>query len=380
VEDGGTRKVALDALRSADPGPHITIIVGDLTTTPDRGLLAFIRLVVEAAPGRVTVVLTGGERLRERGDVAGLELRVEDWRAISAQAGLRSDDVMELDLDHLTEQSSQRLRELAVRDGASAATMRIANAEQFLQAMTAIRDAFRGRETPLEDRTLVELQQKIGGIYEVERSSRMFRLDAGALRAVRQPAELQHWLAENGRGLMDRLPARLRAHPRWAAAGAVAGVTGCVAAGLLATPAAFASLPWWGVIGGAMAQLVRMAATGAGGGSDVDQDLPEEKLGELRTQLRAAALHAMLLHVQGGAGESAITRILDDAIPDSHGAGATDDDEPASFDDRELSNWLDDVRARFLAAVERHAASQPANPAAGGRAAMEPRRNEEPSS
>lgn len=374
VEDGPSRRAAVESLRAADQPPRIAIVVGDLTTTPDRGLLAFIKRIVEAAPGRMAVVLTGGERLRERGDLSGLEQRIEDWRAVTAQAGLAAEDVVELDLDHLTEQSGQRLRTLTAAPADEAESMTVATAERLEQAFGLIRETFVDREDPLKHQHLVNLQEKIGRIYEPARGVRLFELSANPLRSAREPAELQQWLVNNGRSLVDRLPARLRAHPRWAAAGAVAGVTGCVAAGLLATPVAFASLPWWGVIGGAMGQLVRMAgASGTDDGDGEDRRAVESALGELRTQLRASALHAMLLHVQGGAGESTITRILDEAIderaaPKDESGGATE--SPEAFDAQAVADWLDDLRMRFVGALNRNAVDSPergVEPAPNGR-------------
>jgi hypothetical protein len=112
VDGRSDRQRVLAELGNGSEGPSIAVAVCGLTTTPDRGIAAFLGDVREAAGVRMAMVLTGGEALRKRANSGQLTTRIEDWRALADAIGVAAGDVIELDLDHLTAASSAKLASL----------------------------------------------------------------------------------------------------------------------------------------------------------------------------------------------------------------------------------------------------------------------------
>jgi hypothetical protein len=336
VDDRQDRQRALERLAEPESGPSTVVIVCGLTTTPDRGHRAFLEQVRQASGSPVALVLTGGETFRRRGDGGQLASRIEDWRALADGAGVPTEQVIELDLDHLTDTSISGLAELVGADpDASPAARRI---EPAFDLIVDHLDRWKGDP---DDSQRATLHEAIAALYRSELSSWQTALGTSA-RNLKD--DLAGGLRSGAEGVVRLLPQRLKADARWIAAGAVAGALGCVAAAALAAPVVIGSLPVWSALGAAVAAVVRATTSVAKAQEAGDETLPSGR----GDAVRAAALFALLLELQGR-DEAAITRILDDAIGEA---------EPPEIDTAIAArNWLDEIRHRFDLALAGEAAS-----------------------
>jgi hypothetical protein len=344
VDGAAERHRAIDAL-AAHAAPSLTVVVASLAATPDRGLGGFIESAGRAARGPLAIVLTGGQRLRDRvrgGDALheAVARRVDDWRALAARCGVPAERVVEIDLDHLTRATTDRLAALvgAAPHGGAAPARRIE------EAFSIIADAAGRWTTPPDAPAQALLHRRIAEIYRGAAASWIERLPAPE-GFLRDGAAARDALARAARSAVGLLPAHLRLRPRWLAAGAAAGALGCIAAASLVAPVAIGALPIWSALGAAIAGAAG-AATRAGSGDDAA--VPEG--GEERTAgaVRAAALFALLLELQGRP-EASIARILGAALPeDGDGEVAPGADARA---------WLDGVRHRLDVAIAEEGSS-----------------------
>jgi hypothetical protein len=151
----------------------------------------------------------------------------------------------------------------------------------------------------------------------------------GALSSMRSAAER----------FTSLLPAGLRASPRWAAAGALAGALGCAAAGAFITPVAIAALPTWAAIGAAVGALLPRR------GRHEDTE-PSAAAPEPGDAVRAATLWALVLELQGRP-EPVISRILDRTL------SAPEVDRADLAKASHVRPWLDVVRHRLDLALAR---------------------------
>ncbi len=318
----------------ADAGPATPVVVCALTSTPDRGIASFVEEVGRASGSASVLVLTGGEAMRRRGDGATITARVEDWRRLAAGAGIDGTRVIEVDLDHLTDASAAQLARLLGAPPAAAVPARRLEAAFDLVA----EHASGWREAPgVQEQA--RLQESIGRLYRDELASRPFLGVAAGLKALQ--ADAASVLKGGAQRAVGLLPARARLDPRWAAAGAVAGAIGCLAASMLAVPAVIGALPAWSALGGVIAAVVRASVPGRAE-SAPGSSAPAVARGDA---IRGAALFALLLELQGR-GEAAITRVLDQVLPDAH-------DQPELDSPRGLRAWLDGLRHRVDLALAR---------------------------
>jgi hypothetical protein len=275
----------------------------------------------------MAMVLTGGDALRRRGNGAQLATRVDDWRTLAGGLGLAGADVIELDLDHLTDASAARLASLV--GGESPAP----------QAGRRIEDAFdaivdhAGRWSAAPDfKQQSALHDAIGKLYRTQMTTWAKRLrlpDAAGLKK-----DLAGSLQGGARQVVAMLPPRLKTDTRWVAAGAVAGALGCVTAAALLSPVAIAALPLWSALGAAVTAVVRATVSG----QTVGDDLSAPDSAGRTDAVRAAALLALLLELQGR-DEAAISRILDKVL-----------DEPADIElelPQVIGQYLDGLRHRL---------------------------------
>ncbi len=324
VDDRNDRRRVLDELQASTTQPQIMVIVTALTTTPDRGISAFVKQVQVAAGCPVGLVLTGGQALRVRGDAQQMRTRVEDWRALAAAAGVPDQRVVEVDMDHLTHTTLAKLADLVGAPPQRPALRRVE------AAFDLILDHYRRWPESPTVKEQAQLHQAIGALYRDEHES--WRKLLGA------PLDLKGDVTAPFRTSVQRvtnlLPPRLRVDARWMACGALAGALGCVAAATLLSPVAIAALPMWTAIGAAVATATKAVksvdAEPADGGTTNSAARGDA--------LRAAALFALLLELQGR-DEVAITRILDQAIAQDD---ATDVDALDA-----ARRWLDDMRHRL---------------------------------
>ena len=313
---------AIEILRRAQPSPRLLVLVCALTTTPDRGVLAEIDMLAAASAIPLRLLLTGGQRLRDRISAENVEQRIADWRALAKEAGIEDGSVLELDLDHLTERSRARLA--ALTGGAAAPEM---ETDRLERAFALIRKESAGWRAAPDLETQAELHRAIARLYEGA-GSRFRLFDPGALAAT----DLVERVKAGSELLIGLLPGRLALDPRWLAAGGLAGALGCVAVATLAAPAALAGLPLWAGLGAAVAAALRHAGGGRAAAPEMRPDLAGA--------VEAAALFALVLEAQGH-DEAAITRLIDAAVGD----------EDAALDSgAAIAAWLERVLRRYRAA------------------------------
>ncbi|MEX2529675.1 MAG: DUF2868 domain-containing protein [Gemmatimonadota bacterium] len=341
IESREDRARVLHALGSAETEPGPLVIVCELSTTPDRG----IARTLEALRGTVTtsplLLLTAGQALRERGYEAGqVERRLESWREVAVQAGVDGASILAVDLDHLTDAAAARLAE-RLEEGTNAGEVSGRDLEAAFAVIERHAAKWEARDGPLAERRTesnqLALHRDIASLYRTKArpANPLFLLAPKGSR----PA-----LADVKSGVdrfMGLLPPRLRAKPRWLAAGAVAGAVGCLATSALLSPVALAALPTWAGIGAVLAAALQRP--------DVEAD-PSTVLGgsgDLADMVRPAALFAVVLELQGR-DEASITRVLDGTF-----AEGVPDLEASMPDARAVANWLDHVRHRFDLALIR---------------------------
>jgi hypothetical protein len=314
-----------EQLSSLPDPPRVSIIVSSLTTTPDRGVASFIERIGEAAHGPVALVLTSGQTMRERVDGDSIIHRIEDWRQLASDCGLDDARVVEIDLDHLTDISRQRLEGLI--DGTSIGEE---GGRRLEESLDLIADASGSWSQSPDAKTQTDLHRQIAALHGSE--TRTWR-DLLHVPAAIGP-DLPDHVRSSANRMLALLPDRLKASPKWMAAGAAAGAFGCVAAAMLLSPAAIGALPMWSGIGAAITGVVRTAMGDRSGEAETTEDIE----GDSSRAIRAATLFAVLLELQGR-DETEISRVLDRTLPD--------DDELIASSTADVRHWLDDVRHRF---------------------------------
>jgi hypothetical protein len=343
LNDRPDRQRVIHELHTAAQEPATLVIACSLISTPDRGLGAIIAQLRAAVSRPAIALLTGGQALRERTDAAALGRRVEDWRRLATDAGVQADNILELDLDHATHTSLTRLAHLlrASIDGGAApyATSarepirRIERAFNFI-----VEHAERWHGAP-DHRQQALLHQDILRLYGDQPAQWSSLLGSpGSISEL--SIDTARTLRSNAGRALQLLPAHVRVRPAWAVAGATAGAIGCIAAAMLAAPAAIGALPLWSVVGGAIAAAA----------SAMLKRTPEEFAAEvdesaMADAVRAATLSALLLELQGRS-EQAISRVLDRVLS---GPGIEVDAPLDSVDD--VRDWLEQVRHRYDLAI-----------------------------
>jgi len=339
VIDGGAdeRRVA-DALAHAATWPRVLAIAVELRRTPDRGVLRILAALRRAAaPARMHLILSMG---RDAGDglaygseheAAWITQRTALWREAAQSVGIDANDVEQIDLDNLTARTRERLAGiLSARAGATLEARPGKLAETF--ALIARRAA--DWRDPVDPEARLGLARDVlslyGGRGALGNEFAWMRGD-GRLMDVAL-------LTAHARQAADRtlslLPPSLRVRPTWAAAGAVAGAIGCVAAASLVFPAAIASLPMWSIVGGATGGILSTLRASPSMRDGATAAPPESVI----EAVRAHALHAMILELQG-LPEERVSMVLGKALGG---------DGPPNLG---VTALLDDLRGRFDAAM-----------------------------
>jgi hypothetical protein len=332
VNDRTDRHRALDGLAAAMPTPRAVVIACALTVTPDRGHLAFFRDLKRQTRLALVILLTGGQRLRARGHPQTLATRVEDWRRLALAAGVPDKRVIEVDLDHLTDQSARRLAHRL--GGAPGALAEDTGKEVAIgEAFAIIVDHARRWQDMPDERQRLDLQLAIAGLYR----NRINHWPGAVRLTLEDGIPDASSLSAAAERVVALLPGRMRISPRWLAAGALAGALGCLATATLAAPVALAALPAWTGLGAALAAVLERATTGETVATAESRDIGEP--------VAAAAMFALILHLQGRE-EATITDLLDRTLGD--------DDVPRLADASAARAWLDATRDRLDSAL--HAA------------------------
>lgn len=347
VDSRDDRRRVLSELAQATQEPASLVIVCSLTTTPDRGVGSFLAELAAAVSIPPLLVLTGGQRLRDRqaqnasgmpAIASTIESRLADWHAMAASAGIVRSRVLELDLEHLTRASQSRLAALLATGHLSASASHEPRFDLACSRIIAFADERSNDSRQVDAAAQATLHAEIARLYgdAPPRWRTLLHLPSDA--AALAPASLASRLSASAERLSAMLPDRLKRSPRWLAAGATAGALGCVAAAALISPVAIGALPIWSGLGAAIAAVTQPGRSVKPDASP--NDSPDD--GSLDRVVRSAALFAMLLELQGF-DERIITRVLDVTVTDA------DADDPAQHmrDAAEVERWLDELRHRF---------------------------------
>ena len=335
AEDRKSRHDIARVLAAAEQPPRAVVVACSLAATPDRGTGAFLASLVQASPAPVVLVATDGQRLRQRAPRGEVEQRIADWRALANHAGIAGEFILDLDLDHLTADSRQRLsRLLGDRSQQPPVTATAPAAQRLAPAFDVIATHADGWQGEPDMAERAELQRAIARLWEADGGGTDWRrlLDL-------RPSDLSHpvhSLKTAASRMVDLLPVRLRLDPRWLAAGAAGGTLACIAAAAVVAPVAITALPAWAGLGAALSALLPKREQPAGAAAATAAV-------DLGPAVDAAALFAMLLALQGQE-ETTIGRVLDAAAgTEAHPAPLSG---PAAVRSR-----LDGMQTRFAAAL-----------------------------
>lgn len=323
VETGAEQRAVAERIEALPVAPGAVVIVVSMTTTPDRGVRAFLAKLVAVAGGPVVLVLSSGDVFRRRSEGQALRQRLDDWMSIATAAGIGT--VVDVDLDHLTDASRGRLLDTLGRGGEVRPTTDL---DGLAEAFARIRSEASTWEAVPTLEQQAELHRQIARIFS---GTSDWRRLLGM--ATEGEVDVRAMLGESASTMQRLLPPRLRAETGWLTAGAAAGAFGCIAAAALVAPAAIGALPLWTGLGAGLTAAMRIASSGR---SDATSGEPTELAD--RDAIRAATLFGVLLSIQG-LDEHSISTILDRSIP-TDGPEATD-----------LAGWLSRILANVSQAV-----------------------------
>ncbi|MEE2680890.1 MAG: DUF2868 domain-containing protein [Planctomycetota bacterium] len=296
-----TRRLAI-----AEHAPSRLVVFADLSTTPDRGVARSIRRIHDVTnDARLRVVLTGGERFRNRSDARVLERRISDWVNMVEDLGVEG-SVTELDLDHLTAESRARLNELIAGKGRP----ELPRDRGLLGAIdTAFAEiAAHARKWPDAPaaQDILALHKAVARCVEAEAGVEIPGLpDARSL--IEDPVRSFQSAADR---ITSTLPDRLRSSAKWTAVGGTLGVLACLASAGTLAPAALAVLPTWlasGAISGGVLSLMKPRDAEDERAAHGD---PEEVARIRGEAVTSAAMMAVMLALQGR-GERFIQEAID---------------------------------------------------------------------
>jgi len=346
LNDRPDRQRAIHELHTSAQEPAALVMACSLTSTPDRGLGSIVAQLRSAVSQPAIVLLTGGQSLRERTDAAALSRRIEDWRSLVVEAGVQPGNVLELDLDHATHTSLAKLAELLRgATGTTGAPQHAAPGRHIERAFAVIIEHVEQWGESPGHREQATLQRDILKLYGSEPSN-WSTLLASSKSISEMSVDAAKALRTNADRALQLLPPSVRVRPKWAIAGASAGAVGCIAAAMIAAPAAIGALPIWTAIGGAIAA----AASAAMPPRAVD-DAHDHHHEATADAVRAAALTSLLLELQGRS-EQSISQVLERVLSDP------EVDEPGPLDDVErVRDWLALVRHRYDLATAEEASS-----------------------
>lgn len=318
VDDRRSRDRVLECLCTTTPPPDALVIVCSLAMTPDRGMGRTLAQLIEDIP-KPLLLLSEGQRLRQRESRDDAVQRIADWHRLAAHAGLGEDHVLELDLNHLTDASRARLAE---RLGLHYQPATVQGPRIDAACALIVEHVERWRQFP-DATEQAELQRAIARLHGHRREA--FQLPLPTLDPAHGP--LRQQLQHGAEWVRQLLPPGLRANPRWLATGALSGALGCVALATLTAPAALAALPLWSSMAAALTLFIN---------PQKPRSTPDQTP-ELGEPVAAATLFMLLLELQGRPEADithALDRLLDPAPPE---IGNSDD----------ARRWLNAVQRRY---------------------------------
>ncbi|TVQ53551.1 MAG: DUF2868 domain-containing protein [Phycisphaerales bacterium] len=359
VDSRDDQQRVLETLASSESTPNPLCLVVDLTNTPDRGIVRFLTQLQSAIGAQPHVIFTGGQHLRDRASDAEAALqRLEDWHHVVRQAGLEKQQMHEADLAHLTEASRRKLAAGLRSDHPDQKTAtsddRPRHIEDAFSTIAETAARWIESQSAPDTRQVTELHRMIAERYAVHHNSgnvlRNVMSGAGSIDSI---DELKDRMQTSAQQMLTRLPARLQRNANWAAAGAVSGALGCLAASLLISPVAIGALPIWSTLGGGVSAIAgeflrRDSETTPTAAPDSDDWAQNITAG-----VRAGVLTTLTFELQSR-DEAVITRVLDQTLQDLPEL----DSEHNELSRTTVRHWLDTVRHRFDLALAR----QPIDP------------------
>lgn len=335
VDDGKDRHRVLEALARERTEPSTLVVACALTTTPDRGIRAFLEELRSSVSTPLVLVLSEGQRLRSRTDAQGVQERVAHWRRMAEQAGVLTERVVEVDLEHRSRDADSPLHAWLGAEDASSSKDDSPRGISCAFDQVRVHAARWKNSPPLEVQHA--LHREIAACFGADAPSSLGKLlhmpDANQVGDFARDLTTGAGggLEKSARRTLDLLPPRLRQSPRWIATGAVTGSLACLAAVAAAGPIALAALPSWTIVGGAIGGLVRALR------KDEAQSVEEADESEhgWADAVRSATLTTLLFELSGE-GEERITRLLDATFAE---------EEELTHD--ALDAWLRGVRHRF---------------------------------
>lgn len=293
-------------LAIAEHAPSRLVVFADLSTTPDRGVARSIRQIHDATnDALLRVVLTGGERFRNRSDARVLERRISDWVTMIDALGVEG-TVTELDLDQLTAESRARLNELIAGKGRPELPQDRGLLGAIDTAFAEIGAHARKWPSPPEGQDVLALHKAVARCVEAEAGVAIPGLP-GAQSLIDDPVQAFQQAADR---ITNVLPERLRSSTSWIAVGGTVGVLACLASAGTLAPAALAVLPTWlasGAITGGVLSLLKPRAEEQEPATPAD----EAEIARIRGEaVTSAAMMTVVLALQGR-GERFIQEALD---------------------------------------------------------------------
>ncbi len=331
VDGYADRERVLAELDAWAERPSALVAVFSRGQTPAAGERKFLRSLVERAGEGAAVVLTLGRstEVTEAGASERIRRRTEQWRRAAAEAGVRAERVVEIDLEHLTGATAAALSRLVEGAPGPRSDAPERPTPTLAKAAERIAEAFdrAGAEGP-DDRELAELFRDLAGLYRDESAGRW---------SARSLDEARRAVGSRVQAIARAAPAWLPRHAGWMTAAALAA-TGATLGGALALagPAGLAAIggmwPLYTAAGAALGEALGRGADRVGAGRAEPKPDPAAA-----DKLRAAGLHAAILDLQG-LPDAEIALALDRAL--------TGLPEPFA-DGGDARGWLGELRSRL---------------------------------
>ena len=296
-----TRRLAI-----AEHAPSRLVVFADLATTPDRGVARSIRQLHDATnEALLRVVLTGGERFRNRRDARVLERRIADWVQMIDALDVEG-TVTELDLDQLTAESRARLNELIAGKGRPELPQDRGLLGVIDTAFAEIASHARKWPNPPDAKDVLALHKAVARCVEAEAGVEIPGLPS-AQSLIDHPVDAFQEAADR---ITSVLPDRLKSSSKWVAVGATVGVLACLASAGTLAPAALAVLPTWLASGAAAGGVLSLLKPGR---TEDDENTPVDpnEIARIRGEaVASAAMMTVVLALQGR-GERFIQETID---------------------------------------------------------------------
>ena len=343
LDGADDQRRVIDELASQKHQPRELIIVCEFRNSPDRGVANEIATLQHAAQRPVRIILTAGREMSKLTDAEAVARRLNDWQQLAERVRIPIDHVHAIDLDHLTRATRVQLEAILTGQQVHREDIRLLKSA-FQQLQGVARD-WSGNDVPIKQQ--MQAHRAIAEVYEHERRQWSQLFLGGTQSAndiVKQLKDGESFLplAQDAMSKVNNLlPPSLRARPRWAAAGALAGAVGCVTAATFISPVAIGALPMWSLIGAAVSNFL------PGIKRDNSSEPNEVATTSFADAIRGAVLFAMVLDLQGMA-EDSMSRVLDHALVEI---------ETVELQPENLQIWLDSVRHQYDLALATEGAS-----------------------